>query len=136
VVDAKQESDMKIAAFHDPVYNFTLHLLWEIDAKQLGEYVATNFPGEENVNEADDWWGCHLPFTQRADPPHEVHVVALREMSLAPEPLAVLTHELFHVTHDVLRGRGIKCKDSTVEAYTYLLDSLVRRCLEAFEAAK
>jgi hypothetical protein len=47
-------------------------------------------------------------------------------MSLAPEPLAVLTHELFHVTHDVLRGRG------TVEAYTHLLDSLVRRCLEEF----
>lgn len=127
---------MKFAAFHDEVYNFTVHLVWEVDAEKLGKYIAANFPGEEAPEDADDWCGCHLPFALKGTPPQEVHVVALQQLALTPEPLAVLTHELFHVTHDVLSMRGIKCRGSTIEAYTYLLDSLVRRCLEEFIKAK
>lgn len=125
---------MKIASFHDPVYNFTVHLLWDVNNDGLNEYLKTNFPDEEVPGGEDDWCGCHAPLRSQTEPPHEVHVVALQKLEMDPACLAVLTHEIVHVTHDVLHPRGLRCKPSTIEAYAYLHDSLMRRCLEAFLA--
>lgn len=61
---------------------------------------------------------------------HEVHLIALQEFHWTPEWMSVLSHELLHCTNSVLHSRGMVMDDSTIEAYCYLHDSLVKRCLK------
>lgn len=127
---------MKTAAFHDPVYNFTVHLLWESDGPQSAAYMRTNFPEVEvdKTDEDDEWGGRHMMLEfSRAGKNHEIHLVMLREFQGTIEDISVLAHELLHATHDVLYSRGLRLTDDTVEAFAYLHDSLVRRCLEALK---
>lgn len=43
--------------------------------------------------------------------------------------VSVLVHELSHVTHYLLRDRGMELSQETEEAYTYLVEYLTRQIL-------
>lgn len=44
--------------------------------------------------------------------------------------LEVLTHELYHATHNILNGIGVRPSPDSEEAYAYLIGYLMSQCEE------
>jgi hypothetical protein len=43
-----------------------------------------------------------------------------------PQDLGAVTHEMLHVTHKILLGKGLTLSDDSEEAFAYLTEFLVR----------
>lgn len=122
----------RVGFFHNETYGFTVHLLVGIDGPRLKRYCDYTFPkGAVDADESDDWCGRHV-VTRFEDKSrsYEVHVIALQDFQPTPAWIAALVHETLHATQEVLDSRGLSLDSDTVEAYTYLQDWLVRKCLE------
>jgi len=127
---------MKAATFHDQTYDFTVHVLWNLNGPTLAAYLRRNFPEFEADEEdaRDDWEGRHMKLEfDRHGEGYEVHLVVLRKFRLTPPDIAVLAHECLHATHEALSSCGITLCEETKEVYCCLHESLVRRCLEAIK---
>lgn len=118
--------------FHDEVYGFTVHLLVGIDGPRLMKYCEHMFPKDSfEMDDSDDWGGRHamVRFEDKTTG-YEVHVIALQDFKMTPHWICTLTHELLHTTQHALDTRGLTLSDETGEAYCYLHDSLLARCLK------
>lgn len=124
--------------FHDETFGFTVHFLWGIDGPGLKRYCEHAFPtGSVDLDDSDDWCGRHAKVTfEDKKKSYEVHVIALQDFKLNAFWISVLAHEVLHCTQSVLDGRGLQQDDDTCEAYTYVHDFLIRRCLELVEKSK
>ena len=123
----------RAGCFYDETYGFTVHLLVGVNSAKLTRYCADMFPAGsvQEVGEADDWCGRHMA-TRIEDRKcsYEVQLVALQTFKWDAFWISTLAHEMLHATHSVLGGRGLVMSDETIEAYTYLHDSLVKRSLK------
>lgn len=45
--------------------------------------------------------------------------------------LAVISHEVFHAAHRIMKYVGIKLSDDSEEAYAYFIESIVRQIVQA-----
>lgn len=117
----------KRARFQDETYNFGVLLLWDISGPELRRFLGKKkYPKTERIGD-DDWSGYALRYST---PDYDVHVIALRHWSGSPWDHSVLAHECLHITQKVLDETGMRLGKRTAEAYCYLHDSLIRRCLE------
>lgn len=108
-------------------YGFSMCLVWPADNKKLHAFLKQMFPGCEGAvdpEEKTDWVGRAYE-VRNPEFKCEVHVVALGEWRGKPLHHSALVHECFHVVHQALGTRGLTLTDESVEAYCYLLDSLV-----------
>lgn len=58
------------------------------------------------------------------------NLVFMHKFEDTPAGLAILVHELCHVTFNVLNATGVKEADGTEEAAAYLLDNLTEKCVK------
>lgn len=123
----------RVGCFHDETYGFTVHLLVGVNSAKLTRYCTDMFSATvaQDVGEADDWCGRHMDVrVEDKKSSYEVHLVALYTFKWDAFWVSVLAHEMLHATHSVLGGRGLVMSDETIEAYTYMHDSLVKRSLK------
>lgn len=128
----------RVGYFHDEVYGFTVHLLVGIDGPRLMRYCEYMFPKESyEMDDSDDWGGRHamVRFEDKTKG-YEVHIIALQEWHLTTHWICTLAHEILHATQHVLDSRGMTLSDETGEAYCYLHDSLLGRCLRMLGGKK
>lgn len=109
---------------------FRLFVVWPADDAVLKRFVARTFKCEWQST-VDGWSGKTLTFRQESG--SDAFVIGLREWKRNDAwCTSVLVHEITHVAHRVLSERGVVLNrhGDAEEAYTYLIDSLTRRCLE------
>jgi hypothetical protein len=58
------------------------------------------------------------------------NIVFMQKFEPTPARIAILAHELVHVTFNTLHAKGVKEEAGHEEAAAYLLDSLMERCLK------
>lgn len=56
-------------------------------------------------------------------------VILIKEIKDFRNFVAILTHEIVHVTHYLLRNRRTPLNEDTEEVYTYLTECLIRQAL-------
>jgi hypothetical protein len=123
-----------VSWFSEPVYSADVLLFWNVDAKGMNAYFAEAFPNHKvSVPVPDPWVGWSL---ELSDKNIELYLICLRSFDWSPMAISTLTHECLHTSLSMLRSRGMRLNKHTEEAYCYLHDSLVRRCLEEIKKAK
>jgi hypothetical protein len=112
---------------YDETWRANVHLLWPATPEVLSRYMKKRH-GIDHAIEG--------PFAGRCleiqDPELTSggQVIALRAWKWTPTWIAVLAHELDHCTNWILWARGLKCVPESEEAFCYLKEALMRRCLE------
>jgi hypothetical protein len=120
--------------FEEPVYSATVQVCWDVDTKGMESYIARTFPEYVGaIPRLDPWcaWSLEL-----SDKQHELYLICLRKFQWTPDDIGTLAHECLHTTASMLRSRGLSFNKQTEEAYAYLHDSLVRRCLAEMQKAR
>jgi hypothetical protein len=64
------------------------------------------------------------------------NLMFMHDFKDTPEGLALLAHELCHVTFNVLHHTGVKEAEGTEEAAAYLLENLMEKCVKHFRSNK
>lgn len=120
---------MKSFLIHDDCWDADVWILYPCDEPALTRFVEKKF---KKILEPDEKPGFLGRFVSIEDDDGNSlgHVIALSKWRNSPANVAILVHEALHVTHSILSDRGVELNDDTSEAFAYLLDSLVRRCLE------
>ena len=125
---------MKRFYIHDECWDAELHVIHPATDYDIHRFVKQHF--NIKLDEQPDPPGS---FTARFveitgdDGSELAGLIALkRRWSGSALDISTLTHELLHAVSWFLRNRGVKFSEKTEEPYCYLLDSLLRRCLEKF----
>lgn len=58
------------------------------------------------------------------------NIMFMHKFESTPAKIAILAHELVHVTFNTLHAKGVKEEVGHEEAAAYLLDSLMEKCLK------
>lgn len=124
-----------VAWFYDECWRCSIHLLWplpgkELTGKQIDKYLRNQFKDKTGPMEipSDDMFDGRC--SELGAECHGVHVISLREWEMTPKWISCLSHECFHATEQALSQRGMVLNDASSEAYAYLMQSMVKRCLD------
>lgn len=120
---------MKSVLIRDACWDADVWILFPCDERALVGFVKRKF---KQTLEPDDKPGFLGRFVCVEDGQgnQQGHVIALSKWKNTPACIAVLVHECFHVTHNILTDRGVQLNDDTSEVFAYLLDSLVSRSMK------
>ena len=118
--------------FFDQTWNVNVHLIWPVDSELVNQYVREQFDFE--YGNLKEFSGRCLQIMKGES--LAVILIALEKWEPTPRWVACLAHECFHAAEMILEERGLKHGLETSEAYTYLLESLVRRCMTILEQPK
>lgn len=111
--------------FWDPTWKANLHILWPVSGKQVEQYIKRNF-GFKYEWVGDPAARCIEIWSKGVG----AHLICLNSWKESPKHYGILAHEAFHATHQILKERGVRLTDDSDEAFTYLLESIVDRCLQ------
>ena len=115
------------AWFYEETYRENIDLIWPVDNPKVTAFMKSRF----NIKYKSTFeFGGRV--VELDNPPHGHHqVICLGVWSRHPDPtdLSFVSHECFHAAENILSKRAIPLVDDSCEAYAYLLESLVRRCL-------
>lgn len=124
---------MKTRQFYDPCWSANFWLAYPADNASLDAFIKREFGINEKTSDGDFLGRC----VEIVDDGEEIgNVIALARWRGTPRDHAILAHEALHAAHNVLSRRGVEFTEHTDETYCYLMDSLVRRCLEILTKKK
>lgn len=110
-----------VYAFYEPVYGFTIHLIAPCSHELLDKYVKSH---REEPMGPDTWTARCVDVPKKS-----LVIVALKEWEGRTGDVAHLVHELFHAVRLIMHRRSIPLRNSSEEAWAYLLDHLVETSL-------
>lgn len=117
---------VQIGIFFDECWRFNFRLIWNCTDKDLRDYCKDEFD-IEFPQESDDWAGRFVDHQHEIGGP--ILVIALKRWTGTAEDHAMLAHEAFHAATHLLRKKATPLTEQTEEAYAYLVESIIRRCL-------
>lgn len=113
--------------FYDDCWRANLHLVWPATSEVQSAYIKKVFGID--YKRPGVWDGRCTEVLDMEDAA-VAHVIFLRGWSLKPSWIAALSHEAFHATEQILSKRGMRLGNESSEAYAYLIESIVQRCME------
>lgn len=127
---------MKHFSIFDECWNAELHVIWPADDAAIHRFVKRKFkvtmdPTPENEREFS---GRFVKILGKNNC-EVAALIALEKWRGTPEDISSLAHELLHAVRWFLQDRGVNFTEETDEAYCYLLDSFLSRCLEKLNRA-
>lgn len=122
----------KLAWFYEECWRANIYFTWDSSPQKLIRMLKEEW--DISYTKTDRFGGRALEFMKQ-DEPHKgvpIYVIALAEKWSDNHALvAALSHECLHITRYILNSRGLtEFNDETEEAFTYLQESLLRRCLK------
>ncbi len=120
--------------FFIETYKAVVQIVWPIKgrrltAAQVRAYIKRNF--ELDYENADSVSHCAGACIEILGPKGATLILLTQSWEGDADQLAVLAHECFHATDDILSKKGVHMVNNTNnEPHAYLLESIFRRCLE------
>lgn len=114
--------------FYDQLYLFNFRLVWPITKATLEKYLEDEFPDGPPCVFDDDEFGGKAIFAPTGGK-GGTYIVALRHWRGNADDHSNLVHECLHIANLILNHRGVGVTTDNDEAQTYLLQYLVRQCL-------
>lgn len=114
---------MKRATFMVDVYSIRVHLLWDVNSRQISKFVRDNV--DSRYRYAGRFAGVCIVFRGG-----DTATIGLRSWRGSARDTAVLAHEVFHATSWIMRDSGVKLCAATEENFAYLHESIMVRCLK------
>lgn len=121
---------MKYYRFKEEIYNEPIHLLWNVTDRSLTQYMKRRF---DYAYTRTGFLGVGRCLRMSHVGEGTSTVIVVNRWLDTNYSHSILAHECLHATHAILKDVGMNLTDDTVEAYCYLHDSLVRRCLNAIK---
>lgn len=116
---------MKVAKFTVPLYESAVHLVWPATVEQYKSYMEDTFDYTTKTTDAMAW--CASLSIKGSD----CQLIGLSSWKKDPRHISILGHEVFHATHNILAFVGFGLSDKSCEAYTYVHEFIMKKCLEA-----
>lgn len=111
--------------FYDPVYEANIHFIWDAEQGTLTKYTKEIF--NTDVDEGRVAFGRCVRI-EHSDGRQSIIIAISKSQGVAF--FQALAHECLHATFYILINAGMKLSDDSDEAYCYLHDSIVKRCLD------
>jgi hypothetical protein len=111
---------MKIHRIPDPSYFRTVDLVIGSE-KELDGWLKRQDP--------EDGWGLSAGRWARFDDRMH-HYILIAKRGTRHGRIAVLGHELLHLTFAVMADAGLRLSDDSDEAFTYYFQGMFERCLK------
>lgn len=121
---------MKYKKFSIELYHHVLFLFCPCDAESIQKWARRKGIAEEL--DLSDFDNCEAITISSS----HGNLVFMHNWEDTPEGLGTLTHELCHVTFNVLNERGVKEEAGNEEAAAYLLESLVAKSVKWLRSTK
>lgn len=117
------------AWFYDETYRENIDLIWPVDEKQMIRFMKDRF--DIAYKPEKEFGATCLMINKGSGASHQL--ICLHEWDRTDNTdLSFLAHEAFHAAEHILSIRGIELlpdNRTTAEAYAYLIESIMRRCL-------
>lgn len=124
------------AYFEDDVYRVRIEVLWPVTAKQIKSYVEHYYP-EVQYDDMRPFAAKCVKFDTKGGTHVEIICLAEWGSKLDEYDYSFLAHECFHATSHILTRAGMQLEDFvSSEAYAFLMESIMRRCLVALNTRK
>lgn len=75
---------------------------------------------------------AYVEYQGKNSPLFSFRYIWLKKLKKTPEYMGLLAHECLHATFEILDWAGMKYTRDGEEAYTYLLDNMIRQILEHY----
>ena len=115
------------AHFYDEVYRVNIEVIWPVNLSKVKHYVEKNHNTPYN-DEGEFGAKC----VRLLNGSVYTNIICLSSWPRKPDPTdySFLAHECFHATSHVLQRAGMPLENFvSSEAYAFLLESFMRRCL-------
>ena len=114
-------------------YSFQLVVIIKEKDKAVKKFLkkATTSSDKEDIFSRLEWRSNTVTAFYTCSPNNE-SFVRLREKPTTPKWIAIMVHECSHPVMETMRRIGMPLTVESEEAYTYLLDYIVRNILEQF----
>ena len=123
---------MRAKHIFDPCWSASVWLVWPATNATLDAFIKRQFGIDEKTKDGG-FLGRSVEITDNGGDEIST-VIALAGWRGSPRDHATLAHECLHAAHNILSRRGVPFDEHTDECYCYLMDSLVRRCLEILKS--
>lgn len=114
-------------------YSFELVVIIKEKDRAVKKFIkeTTTCPDKEDIIDRLKWRSNTVTAFYTCSPSNE-SFVRLREEPTTPKWIAIMVHECSHAVMETMRRIGMPLTVESEEAYTYLLDYIVRNILEQF----
>lgn len=106
---------------HEEIYLFDLFFFYKNESKeQVLEFVKNNNSYAHDTTEVVD-----TLFNKIKKGKYVSHnstcIIYIKDFEDTSYCYGTITHEVFHLVHNIMKSRGLKLTDSSEEAYAYLI---------------
>lgn len=121
--------------FYDETYRANVDVIWPVNAKQIAEFTKHRY--SIPLEESQPFGAKCVNVTEGNG--RQTQLICLAKWPLRPDAHdhSFLAHECLHAVSNILDRRGMPLvPHASIEAYTFLLESLVRRCLQVMNTSR
>lgn len=121
--------DHWVGWFFDETYRENIDIIWPVNQKQVSAYIERRYGLVAEKDDPSDTFGA-MCSNIIMDDGTGGQIISLRGWDAScPKDVSMLTHEVFHCADHILGKRGMPLTAGSTEAYAYLIESIMRRCL-------
>ncbi len=125
-----------IGWFYDPTYRSNIYVMWPEPGKKLttehvNDFIRKKFNKKDGPALSDSPFGAKT--VELYHNGMQVNLICFHEWPKKPCAMdySFLAHEAFHCAEHILAVRGVSLHTQvSTEPYAYLIESIVRRCLD------
>lgn len=122
---------LKIKHFliEDEVFNRKIYVVVgdpEKSRNHLKRKFKLSYEDCDSISKEND--GCYFSVTNHKSQ-RKVFVIWVKNFRNTPGDIAVVAHEILHLTFAVMCYIGVKISDDSEEAFTYYMDSILKKVL-------
>jgi len=117
---------MKIMTIADPIYKAAIYIIPSYETDEIVKYFKKSYNIDYKVDNHCDAMHYSVEYKEAGTIDH---FLIFKDFKNSVEWLAILSHEIYHLTHAVMREVGMILSEDSEEAFAYYGQYLMEQTL-------